>query len=30
MANKKIWGWVAELLRLIAAVLAGMGGSSIG
>lgn len=31
MENKKsIWSYVAELLRLIAAVLAGYGGSALG
>lgn len=28
--NKNTWKWVAELLRLAAAIIAGWGGSAIG
>ena len=30
MDKKKTYGWIAELLRLIAAALAGLAGSTIG
>lgn len=29
MDKKSIWKWVAEFLRLLAAMLAGLGGSAI-